>query len=63
MKSIPHEPPYIMSVADRVTYIVVFGIIISLILAFFFFYNSSGVNLMNHHRAFGRGRRDLRCNG
>ena len=36
MTSIPHEPPYIMSMADRITYLVVAGIIISLILAFFF---------------------------
>ena len=36
MTLIPNEPPYIMSMADRVTYIVVFGIIISLVLAFFF---------------------------
>ena len=36
MTSIPNEPPYIMSIADRVTYLMVVGIIISLILVFFF---------------------------
>ena len=36
MTSIQNEPPYIMSIADRVTYMMVFGIIVSLVLAFLF---------------------------
>jgi hypothetical protein len=36
MTSIPNKLPHPMSIADRVTYVMVFGIIISLILAFVF---------------------------
>ena len=36
MTSIPTKLPYRMSIADRITYIMVFGIIVSLVLAFIF---------------------------